>query len=73
MILLFIIEQKHHFILQQSRNEGSITGPQSVVTFYLGTVFLDGRLLEQQYVGNNGKTLIGTVKRWPRSLKKGGR
>ena len=59
-----------------------IAGPQSVVTFYLrlyfpsahfqtkpNKVFFVCRLIE---VKNDGRTLVGIAKRWPRPLSKGG-
>ena len=33
------LSQKHHFILKQTLDGSSITGPQSVVNFYLGLYF----------------------------------
>ena len=33
------LKQKRRFILRQKRDKKSITGPQSVVTFYLGLYF----------------------------------
>ena len=33
------LSQKHHFILKQTLDRSSITGPQSVVNFYLGLYF----------------------------------
>ena len=59
-----------------------IAGPRPVVTFYLrlyfpsvhfqtkpNKVFFVGRLIE---VKNDGRTLVGIAKRWPRPLSKGG-
>ena len=33
------LAETDHFILKQTRNGSSITGPQSAVTFYLGLYF----------------------------------
>ena len=64
--------KKHHFILKQTSDVGSITSPQLVVTFCLGLFFfsiiilkikpnvvcrvLDGRLIE---VTTTGKVMLG--------------
>ena len=84
IIIIVITEQKHHYILQQKRNGGSITGPQSVVSFYLGLfsfilLFNKGKLwlLSAWWPlnrgDNNGKIIVTKAKRWPRSLNRGGR